>query len=238
MSRILIADDERPLLRTLGAHLERHGYDVDLVDNGEAAVTRGSSGAHDLAIVDVGLPGINGVEVVYTLRVRTTMPIIVLSARHEESWKIRALDAGADDYVTKPFAMGELLARLRAVARRAQYSWPDLPAIETADFWIDFTAKRATRADGTEIVLTPTQWRLVEVLTRTPDRLVSQRELLTEVWGPTCVNQATYVRQFMAQLRAKFEPDPARPRYFLTQPGLGVRFVPDLQIEADEPVSA
>ena len=138
-----------------------------------------------------------------------------------------ALDAGADDYVTKPFSMGELLARLRAALRRAKPGDEVLPIVETPDFRIDLATKRATESSGAEIKLTPTQWHLVEILVRNPDRLVSQRQLLEEVWGPSYVNQTNYLRQFMAQVRHKFEPDPAHPRYFLTEPGMGIRFLPE-----------
>ena len=238
MSRILVADDERPLLRTLAAHLSRHGHEIDLADTGEGAVTRGIAESYDLAIIDLNLPGIHGIDVVHALRTATAMPIIVLSAWHDETWKIRALDAGADDYVTKPFAIGELLARVRAVSRRVQVAAPTVPAVETADFRIDFARKRASRRDGTDILLTPTEWRFIEVLMRDPDRLVSQEELLTQIWGPTLGHHSNYVRQFMAQLRRKLEPDPSRPRYFLTQPGLGVRFVPELEFGVDTPITA
>jgi two-component system KDP operon response regulator KdpE len=238
MQRILIVDDDRPLLRALDAHLKARGYEVDLVETGEAALSRGATTAYDAAIVDLGLPGIDGIEVVHGLRGWTAIPIIVLSARHQEAQKIRALDAGADDYVTKPFGMGEFLARLRAALRRSKPGEEVLPLVETDDFRIDLATKRATHTDGSEIKLTPTQWHIVEILVRHPDRLVSQRTLLEEVWGPSYVEQTNYLRQFMAQVRHKFEPDPAHPRYFLTEPGLGVRFVPDLEIEPETTVTA
>jgi two-component system, OmpR family, KDP operon response regulator KdpE len=238
MTRILVVDDERPLLRALGAHLEARGYEVDLVETGQAALSRGATSAHDAAIVDLGLPDIDGIEVVYGLRGWTTIPIIVLSARHQDAQKIMALDAGADDYVTKPFSMGELLARLRAALRRVHPGGDELPVIDTPDFRIDLASKRATDAHGREIKLTPTQWHLVEILVRNPDRLVSQRQLLEEVWGPSYTGKTNYLRQFMAQVRHKFEPDPTRPRYFLTEPGMGVRFVPDLETAQDAPVTA
>jgi two-component system KDP operon response regulator KdpE len=225
MSRILIVDDERPMLRALGAHLHARGYDVDTVETGEAALARGATTAYDLAIVDLGLPGIGGMEVVHGLRGWTEIPIVVLSARHQDAQKIAALDAGADDYITKPFSMGELLARLRAALRRAKPGDEVQPVVVTPHFRIDLASKRVTNADGGEIKLTPTQWHLVEILVRHPDRLVSQRQLLEEVWGPTYTMQTNYLRQFMAQLRQKLEPDPAHPRYFVTEPGMGVRFV-------------
>jgi len=232
MKRILVVEDDPALLRALGTHLEARGYEVDLVDSGEAALARGATSAHDAAIVDLGLPGIDGIEVVHGLRGWTSIPIIVLSARHQDAQKIIALDAGADDYVTKPFSMGELLARLRAALRRAKPGEELLPIVETPDFRIDLSTKRATDAAGVEIKLTPTQWHLVEVLVRHPDRLVSQRQLLEEVWGQSYVKQTNYLRQFMAQVRHKFEPDPARPRYFVTEPGLGVRFQPGTPVDA------
>ena len=236
MTRILIVEDERPLLRALGTHLEARGYEVDLVETGEEALSRGATSAHDAVIVDLGLPGIDGMEVVHGLRGWTSIPIIVLSARHSDGQKIMALDAGADDYVTKPFSMGEFLARLRAALRRAKPGDEVLPIIGTPHFRIDLSVKRATDADGAEIKLTPTQWHLVEILVRNPDRLVSQRQLLEEVWGPSYVNQTNYLRQFMAQLRQKFEPDPAHPRYFLTEPGMGIRFLPGEDANIDDSV--
>jgi len=225
VSRILVVDDELPLLRALGVHLKARGYEVDLAETGESAIAKGASGHHDAAIVDLGLPGIDGIEVVKGLRGWTAIPIIVLSARQHHVQKVQALDAGADDYVTKPFNMEELLARLRAALRRAAPDPQPVALVETPHFRIDLANKRVADAAGTEIRLTPTQWHLVEILVRNPDRLVSQRQLLEEVWGPTYVDQTNYLRQFMAQLRRKLEPDPARPRYFVTEAGMGVRFV-------------
>jgi two-component system, OmpR family, KDP operon response regulator KdpE len=226
VTRVLVVDDERPLLRALGVHLRARGYDADLAETGEAAIARSATGHHDAAIIDLGLPGIDGIDVVNGLRGWTSIPIIVLSARHEHSQKVQALDAGADDYVTKPFNMEELLARLRAALRRATPDSEPAAVVETPDFRIDLVAKRVADASGHEIRLTPTQWHLMEILVRNPGRLVSQRQLLQEVWGPTYVDQTNYLRQFMAQLRRKVEPDPARPRYFVTEPGMGIRFVP------------
>jgi len=227
MTRVLVVDDERTLLRALGVHLRARGYEADLVETGEAALSRGATGSYDAAIVDLGLPGIDGIDVVNGLRGWTSIPIIVLSARHEHAQKVEALDAGADDYVTKPFNMEELLARLRAALRRTTPEPAPVAMVATPDFRIDLVTKRVTDGAGTEIRLTPTQWHLVEILVRNPGRLVSQRQLLHEVWGPTYVDQTNYLRQFMAQLRRKLEPDPARPRYFLTEAGMGIRFVPD-----------
>ncbi|HEV3451379.1 MAG TPA: response regulator [Acidimicrobiia bacterium] len=232
MSRVLIVEDDRALLRALTVNLEARGYDVDPASTGEAALARVATTPHDAAIIDLGLPGIDGIEVVEGLRGWTSIPIIVLSARQQETQKIAALDAGADDYVTKPFSMGELLARLRAALRRGKPSDQPLPVVETGHFSIDLVNKRVHGAEGAEIKLTPTQWHLVEILVQNPDRLVPQRQLLEEVWGPAYGDNSQYLRVFMAQIRRKLEPNPARPRYFLTEPGLGIRFVP--RPDADE----
>ena len=225
MSRVLVVDDERPILRALDANLRARGYEVDLAESGEAALSCAAARPHDAVIVDLGLPGMGGLDVVRGLRGWTAVPIIVLSARHEEAEKVAALDAGADDYVTKPFGMGELLARLRAAMRRASPGDEAPVVVDTPDFHIDLVAKVATGVDGHEIRLTPTQWHLVEVLVRNPGRLLSHRQLLQEVWGPQYGEETNYLRVFMAQIRRKLEPDPSRPRYFVTEPGMGVRFV-------------
>jgi len=226
MTRVLVVDDERPILRALDANLRARGYEVDLAENGEMALACAGSRPHDAAIVDLGLPGIDGIDVVRGLRARSSIPIIVLSARHEEAEKVVALDAGADDYVTKPFGMGELLARLRAAMRRASPAEDAASTVVTPHFRIDLAAKVVTGADGQDVRLTPTQWHLVEVLVRNAGRLVTQRHLLQEVWGPQYGGETNYLRVFMAQIRRKLEPDPARPRYFVTEPGMGIRFVP------------
>jgi len=232
MNRVLVVDDDEPLRQALGAHLRARGYDVDLAGTGEAALRYAAGRPHDLAIVDLGLPGIPGIDVVRGLRGWTPVPIIVLSARHEEREKIGALDAGADDYITKPFAMGELLARVRAALRRTRRD-DRPPVVETSDFRIDLATRRVTKPGGEEVHLTPTQWHLVEILVLNPERLVSQRQLLQDVWGPGFVDHANYLRGFMAQIRQKFEPDPSRPRYFITEPGIGIRFVPAPPPSAD-----
>ena len=225
MSRVLVVDDERPILRALDANLRARGYEVDLAESGEAALSCAAARPHDAVIVDLGLPGMDGLDVVRGLRGWTAVPIIVLSARHEEAEKVAALDAGADDYVTKPFGMGELLARLRAAIRRGSPGDDPPVVVDTRDFRIDLVAKVATGVDGREIRLTPTQWHLVEVLVRNPGRLLSHKQLLQEVWGPQYGEETNYLRVFMAQIRRKLEPDPSRPRYFVTEPGMGVRFV-------------
>ena len=222
MSRVLVVDDEPQILRALGTNLKIRGYDVDLAPTGEQALEIAALRPPDAVILDLGLPGIDGVEVIGGLRGWTQVPIIVLSVRGEEADKVGALDAGADDYVTKPFAMGELLARLRAALRRVS---PDIVAasVETEAFTIDLAAKRATTATG-PVRLTPTEWHIVEILVRNEGKLVTQRQLLQEVWGPRYERETNYLRGFLAQIRRKLEPDPAHPRFFITEPGIGYRF--------------
>jgi len=223
MSRVLVVDDEPQIRRALDANLKARGYDVDLAASGEEALQLAADRRPDVVILDIGLPGIDGIAVVAALRGWTDVPIIILSVREAEADKIAALDAGADDFVTKPFGMGELLARLRAAIRRADPGADELPAVETADFTIDLVAKRASR-DGVEVRLTPTEWHLVEILVRNPGRLVSQVQLLREVWGPQYGTETNYLRVYMAQVRRKLEPDPSQPRHFITEPGMGYRF--------------
>jgi two-component system KDP operon response regulator KdpE len=224
VTRILVVDDEPQLLRALGVNLRARGYVVDLAGSGEAALRLAAEHRPDLVVLDLGLPGIDGLEVIAGLRGWTSTPIVVLSARGEERAKVRALDAGADDYVTKPFGMDELLARLRAALRRAAPAEEEA-VVSTAHFTVDLAAKRLTTAAG-EVSLTPTEWGIVELLVRSPGKLVSQRQLLQEVWGPRYERETNYLRVYLAQIRRKLEPDPARPRYFLTEPRLGYRFEP------------
>ena len=224
MPRILAVDDEPPILRTLAANLRARGYDVETAADGERALEVAARTHPDVVILDLGLPGIDGVDVIRGLRAWTATPIIVLSARDQEQDKVEALDAGADDYVSKPFGMDELLARLRAAERRVTPGDEDAVVV-TDDFRVDLSAKRVTGSDG-DIRLTPTEWHLVEILIRHPGKLVSQRQLLQEVWGPQYQDETNYLRVYMAQIRRKLEPDPARPRYFITEPGMGYRFEP------------
>jgi two-component system KDP operon response regulator KdpE len=224
MSRVLVVDDEPQIRRALGINLRARGYDVDLAPDGENALDVAARNHPDVVVLDLGLPGIDGVDVIRGLRGWSEVPIVVLSVRDAESDKVAALDAGADDYVTKPFGMDELLARLRAALRRTTHAEEEA-VVETADFTIDLAAKKVRR-DGGEVRLTPTEWHLVEVLVRNRGRLVAQRQLLQEVWGPQYHDEANYLRVFMAQVRRKLEPDPARPRYFITEPGMGYRFEP------------
>ncbi|MCU1354158.1 MAG: DNA-binding response regulator [Acidimicrobiales bacterium] len=222
MTRILAVDDEPPMLRALGVNLRARGYDVDLATTGELALQMASSHPPDAVILDLGLPGISGLEVINGLRGWTDTPIIILSAREAQQDKVAALDAGADDYVTKPFGMDELLARLRAALRRASPA-PQDPVVTTADFVVDLPAKRVTTAAG-DVRLTPTEWDLIEVLVRNAGKLVSGRHLLQSVWGPQYGEETNDLRVHFAHIRRKLEPDPSRPRYFVTEPGMGYRF--------------
>ena len=223
MARILVVDDEEAIVRALAANLKARGYEVDLAATGEQGLDLAARRHPDAVILDLGLPGIDGQEVVRGLRGWTRVPIIILSARGEESEKVAALDAGADDYVAKPFGMDELMARLRAALRRADPA-EEQPRIETADFCIDLAAKSVTTVDGGAIHLTPIEWSLLEILVRNPGRLVTQRHLLQEVWGPEYGEETNYLRVHLAHLRAKLEPEPSQPRYLITEPGMGYRF--------------
>jgi two-component system KDP operon response regulator KdpE len=224
VSRILVVDDEPQLLRALGTNLKARGYQVELAATGEAALTVAARTHPDVVVLDLGLPGIDGTDVIRGLRGWSSVPIIVLSVRETESEKVEALDAGADDYVTKPFGMDELLARLRAALRRA-VPGEEEAVVRTNDFDVDLAAKRVTTANG-EIRLTPTEWAIVEILVRNPRKLVTQRQLLQEVWGPQYEKETNYLRVYLAQIRQKLEPDPARPRYFITEARMGYRFEP------------
>ena len=225
MTRVLVVDDEPQIRKALGVNLKARGYDVDTAASGEEALAAVAARHPDAVLLDLGLPGIDGVEVIEGLRGWTSVPVIVLSVRGEESDKVAALDAGADDYVTKPFGMDELLARLRVVLRR-QHPDAEDPVVTTEHFVIDLAAKRAT-VDGEDVRLTPIEWGLVERLARNPGRLVTQRQLLQEVWGPQYEHETNYLRVHLANVRRKLEPEPSRPRYFLTEPGMGYRFEPD-----------
>ncbi len=224
MTRVLIVEDERGLRKALGINLRARDYEVALAEDGRSALTAASREPPDAVVLDLGLPDIDGVEVIEGLRGWTRAPIIVLSARTGEPDKVVALDAGADDYVTKPFGMDELLARLRAALRRT--ATPDEgPVIETESFTVDLAAKEARGGDGTPVRLTPTEWHVLEVLVRNEGKLVPQRQLLQEVWGPNYETETNYLRVYLAQLRRKLEPDPSHPRYLITEPGIGYRFV-------------
>jgi len=228
VTRVLVVDDEPQILRGLRTNLVARGYGVDTAADGETALDLAARNRPDVVILDLGLPGIDGVEVIRGLRTWTAVPIIVLSAREQEAEKVAALDAGADDYVTKPFGMGELLARVRASDRRTTTAVADdeQAIVATEAFTVDLAAKKVAAADGSVVRLTPTEWHVVEILVRHPGKLVSQRQLLQEVWGPQYEDETNYLRVYMAQIRRKLEPEPARPRHFITEPGMGYRFEP------------
>jgi two-component system, OmpR family, KDP operon response regulator KdpE len=223
VTKLLVIDDELPFVRAVGISLRARGYDVQTATTGEDGLDAAARWHPDVIVLDLGLPGIDGLDVLRQLRTWSSIPVIVLSARHAQSTKVEALDAGADDYVTKPFGMDELLARLRAAMRRI-VPGQDEPVLTTPDFSIDLGAKRATKADGVDVRLTRTEWGLVNALVTHRGKLVSQRDLLREVWGPSYETETTYLRVYMAAIRRKLEPDPARPRYFITEPGMGYRF--------------
>jgi len=229
-TRVLVIDDDRQLLRALRITLAARGYQVDTAADGTTALVAASRNPPDLVILDLGLPDLDGVAVVEALRGWSTAPIIVLSARHSEHAKVDALDAGADDYVTKPFGMDELLARIRAALRRATPG-TDKAILTTAAFTIDFAARQVTTTTG-HVRLTPTEWHLLEVLARDHGKLVTQQQLLLQVWGPAYTTETNYLRVHLANLRRKLEPDPARPHYLITEPGIGYRL--DIQPNQDQ----
>jgi two-component system KDP operon response regulator KdpE len=223
--RVLVVDDDPQILRALRINLTAHGYHVLLAPDGGSALRTAADGHPDVVVLDLGLPDMDGVDVIEGLRGWTTVPIIVLSARTGGTETVRALDAGADDYVTKPFGMAELLARLRAAVRRAAVSAVDGESlVDAGDFSVDLAAKRVVGADGTQIHLTPTEWGVLELLVRHRGKLVGQRELLRAVWGPNYGSETNYLRVYLAQLRRKLEPQPSRPKHLITEAGMGYRF--------------
>ncbi len=235
VTTVLVIDDEPQILRALRINLRVRQYDVHTAGSGSEALEIAAKFPPDLVILDLGLPDLDGVDVIHGLRGWTEAPIIVLSGRADSTDKVEALDAGADDYVTKPFGMDELLARMRAVSRRAGADG-DTPQVRLGDLVVDLAAKRVVRAPaGTDhnqtgngdVRLTPTEWHLLEVLLRNPGKLLSQQQLLAEVWGPGYADATGNLRLYMAQLRRKLEPDPARPRWLMTEPGMGYRYQPD-----------
>ncbi|MFI9456514.1 MULTISPECIES: response regulator [unclassified Amycolatopsis] len=222
---VLVVDDEPQIVRALRINLSARGYKVITAHDGTAALKAVAETKPDVVVLDLGLPDLDGTEVIAGLRGWTTVPIIVLSARGDSADKVEALDAGADDYVTKPFGMDELLARLRAAVRRSASSGVDGAdaVVDTGSFRIDLAAKKVRR-DGKEVHLTKTEWGVLELLVRNRGRLVAQKQLLHEVWGPTYETESHYLRVYLAQLRRKLEPEPSRPRHLLTEPGMGYRF--------------
>ncbi|TQM83343.1 two-component system KDP operon response regulator KdpE [Saccharothrix saharensis] len=222
---MLVVDDEPQIVRALRINLSARGYSVLTAHDGTEALKAAAEGRPDVVVLDLGLPDVDGTEVIAGLRGWTTVPIIVLSARVDSADKVEALDAGADDYVTKPFGMDELLARLRAAVRRSALAEGEDAVVETASFTVDLAARKVRR-DGVEVHLTPTEWGLLEILARNRGRLVAQKQLLQEVWGPAYAKETHYLRVYLAQLRRKLEPEPSRPRHLVTEPGMGYRFEP------------
>jgi two-component system KDP operon response regulator KdpE len=229
---VLVVEDEPDIRRFLRATLSAEGYRVVESASGRRATIDAGSHKPDLAIVDLGLPDFDGVEVIRRIREWSPMPIIVLSARVQEQAKIEALDAGADDYVTKPFAVGELLARVRVALRHVQRSSSGEHVLRLSGISVDLEQRRASR-DGTDVRLTPLEFRLLACLARHLGMVVTHRQLLTEVWGPTHERDTHYLRIYMKQLRDKLEEDPFKPRHLITETGVGYRLV--LAEPADEP---
>jgi two-component system KDP operon response regulator KdpE len=230
-TRVLIVDDEPQILRALRINLQARQYEVLTAVDGAQALRLARSDRPDLVVLDLGLPDLDGVEVIRRLREWSPVPILVLSGRADSRDKVDALDAGADDYVTKPFSVDELMARVRAVTRRQISGAPPgadpLPVLTLGDIDVDLGNHTAVPRGGGEAVhLTRTEWQILELLLRNPGKLISQRQLLQQVWGPGYLTETHYLRQYLAQLRRKLEPDPARPRFLLTEPGMGYRFQP------------
>jgi two-component system KDP operon response regulator KdpE len=225
MTRVLVVDDEGGLARALAINLRAHGYDVETAPDGATALAAAAARPPDLVVLDLGLPDLDGVDVVRGLRAWTTVPVLVLSARQTQEQKVAALDAGADDYVTKPFGMDELMARVRAALRRAEPTGPGQPVVVAESFTVDLAAHRVSTPAG-DVRLTPTEWHVLEVLVRSPGLLVTQRHLLKEIWGPAYSTETNYLRVYMSQLRGKLERDPSHPRHIITEPGVGYRFEP------------
>jgi two-component system KDP operon response regulator KdpE len=225
MTRVLVVEDDPQLVRALVINLQARRYGVDAAPDGATALRLAAARRPDVVVLDLGLPDMDGTDVIKALRGWTRVPVLVLSARRASDEKVAALDAGADDYITKPFSMDELLARLRAAVRRTEDVplAPETTLVTTDDFTIDLLAKKATRA-GRDVRLTPTEWHLLEILVCNPGRLITQKQLLQEVWGASQSNKTNYLRVYMAQLRRKLEADPSHPRYLVTEPGMGYRF--------------
>jgi two-component system KDP operon response regulator KdpE len=227
VTRLLVVDDDPQILRALRINLRARHYDVDVAVDGTDALRLAAARNPDLVILDLGLPDMDGVEVIRRLRGWTTTPVIVVSGRAGSADKIDALDVGADDYVTKPFSVDELLARIRAVTRRAApVDATTQPTVQIGQYTVDLARNTVTGADGTDLRLTPTEWQLLGILIRNPGKLISRRHLLHQVWGQHYERETHYLRQYLAQLRRKLEVDPSRPRHLLTEPGMGYRFRP------------
>ncbi|MFE4775378.1 response regulator [Streptomyces sp. NPDC056713] len=225
MTRVLVVEDDPQLVRALVINLQARRYGVDPAPDGATALRLAAARQPDAVVLDLGLPDMDGTDVIKALRSWTRVPILVLSARRASDEKVAALDAGADDYITKPFSMDELLARLRAAVRRTEAAplAPDIVFVTTDEFTIDLLAKKVSRG-GHDVRLTPTEWHLLEILVTNPGRLITQKHLLKEVWGASRSSKTNYLRVYMAQLRRKLETDPAHPRHLITEPGMGYRF--------------
>ena len=224
MSSVLVVDDDQHLLKALRITLQAHGYTVETAADGEEALLAASRNPPQLVVLDLGLPDMDGAAVLREFRRWSTAPVLVLSARHGSSDKVDALDAGADDYITKPFGLEELLARLRALLRRAPEA-PEPSTVDTAEFSVDL-GRRAVTRNGEPVRLTPTEWSILELLVRNPGKLITQQQILASVWGPAYEKEANYLRVYMAQLRRKLEADTGNPRHLLTEAGVGYRFRP------------
>ncbi|MBZ4019010.1 response regulator [Streptomyces purpurogeneiscleroticus] len=225
MTRVLVVEDDPQLVRALLIGLQARQYGIDVAPDGTTALRLTAARQPDVILLGLGLPDMDGLDVIKNLRDRSRAPVLVLSARRASEEKVAALDAGADDYITKPFSMDELLARLRAAVRRTKTApfTSGTAAVTTQDFTVDLVAKKVTR-EGRDVRLTPTEWQLLEILVCHPGRLITQRHLLRQVWDSSRSDRTHYLRVYMAQLRRKLEPDPSHPRYLITEPGMGYRF--------------
>ncbi|MFK4638096.1 response regulator [Paenarthrobacter histidinolovorans] len=222
---ILVVDDDPHIVRALAITLKGQGYTVVTATDGESALRAAAQRPIAVMILDLGLPDMEGNAVITAVREWSTVPILVLSARHGSNDKVEALDAGADDYITKPFGLEELLARLRALLRRSTEPMEEVTKVETSSFTVDLGKRQITK-EGQDVRMTPTEWNILDILIRNPDKLITQQQLLTEVWGPAYAKEANYLRVYMAQLRRKLEKEPGSPRHLITEPGMGYRFVP------------
>jgi len=221
---VLVVDDDPALARALSINLRAHDYNAVIAATGKTALAAVADLEPAVVILDLGLPDVDGITVLRRIRTWTTVPVLVLSARSTSQEKVQALDAGADDYITKPFNTAELLARVRAAVRRAKPATePATEAVITDDFTVDLDDRRVWR-NGTPVRLTPTEWSLLEILVRNAGKIVTGRHLLNEVWGPSSENETHYLRVYLAQLRRKLEPDPAHPKYLITEHSVGYRF--------------
>ena len=234
MTKVVVVDDEDAICRALRINLSARDYDVEVAVDGASGLATIARERPDVVVLDLGLPDMEGTDVIAGVRGWSSVPILVLSARGQEAAKVAALDAGADDYITKPFGMDELLARLRAAVRRSAPE-PGRPVVTTEHFTIDLGAHTVVRANGDGVRLTPTEWHMLEQLVRNEGKLVSQRQLLNEVWGPAYSSETNYLRVYAAQLRRKLEPDVTHPRYIITEPGMGYRFISATPVRASGP---